>query len=691
MNPTTPDTTIEPCKGLELAVSYLRVSSKKQLDTARDIDPDGNSIATQRIYVDKKATNIGARVEREFFDPGVSAQTIDKRREFQELIEYLRDHREIKYVIVYARSRAFRNYIDAAITKRLLDKLGVRLVSAREDFGEGIFAEAMEAITDIFNDVQNKLSGEDIRIKLQNKATNGGTIGRTRLGYLNARVEIEGRLVNAVTLDPQRAPLVKKAWELYATDEYSIDRLVDTMADLGLTTRPSGRHPVEKPVSDSSWHHILRDPYYAGFVKYKGDLYPGRHEALVSQELFDRVQDILNARSAPGQRDRIHQHYLKGILFCSRCRQNGRTTRLIYTEVTGKTKQRYSYFICRARQEKLCDLPHLRVERVEHAVAERYRFLRLPEDFSADVHARLEAAVDDEQGNARERHASLKRRLDQLDAQESNLVDLAADGTLPQAKIRVKLNTIKTERSRIEASLTGINEQLAVGAAVLRDALTLTANPYLLYQNADPNARRHLNQTFYDKFFVDELEVVDDDKKPLFSELHEALAVYRDAWEYPAAAETLHHRQKQRSPHDVEAPRMSTATALPTLADVFRVRGLSKAVMVELRGLEPLTPTLPVWCATSCAIAPRVCSRSAPECADENYTGRGCGGKSGGRGTPGRREAGRPGLGGRWRTDAGAAAPGGWGALLRVGCCWRIKGGRYLSGLGGTGRRACLH
>jgi hypothetical protein len=57
----------------------------------------------------------------------------------------------VRYVIVYARSRAFRNYIDAAITKRLLDKLNVKLVSAREDFGDGVYADMMEAVTDIFN------------------------------------------------------------------------------------------------------------------------------------------------------------------------------------------------------------------------------------------------------------------------------------------------------------------------------------------------------------------------------------------------------------------------------------------------------------------------------------------------------------------------------------------------------------
>ena len=114
----------------------------------------------------------------------------------------------------------------------MLDKLNVKLVSAREDFGDGVYADMMEAVTDIFNDVQNKLSGEDIKIKLQHKAVNGGTTGKAPIGYLNVRIEHEGRLINTVQIDPKRAPLVRKAFELYATGDYGLERLEATMQTL---------------------------------------------------------------------------------------------------------------------------------------------------------------------------------------------------------------------------------------------------------------------------------------------------------------------------------------------------------------------------------------------------------------------------------------------------------------------------
>lgn len=318
------------------ALTYLRVSSRRQMDTAADIDPDGNSIATQRDFALRKTAALGTVVRREYLEPGTSAQTIEKRLVFRQMLRFIKDHPgEIDYVVIYMRSRAFRNYIDAGVTERQLAALGVKLVSAKEDFGEGIWADAMKGVADIMNEVQVRMSGEDIRTKMEHKARSGGTIGRARLGYKNVRAEHEGRLVNTVAIDPVRAPLVRQAFELYSAGDLSVERLAEVMADLGLTTRPTAKWS-ERPVSDSKLHTMLQDPYYVGFMPYKGELLSGRHEPIISQALFDQVQEVLKARSARGQRDRVIFHYLKGMLFCQRCHESGRMSRLIYTEASGR-------------------------------------------------------------------------------------------------------------------------------------------------------------------------------------------------------------------------------------------------------------------------------------------------------------------------------------------------------------------
>lgn len=178
------------------------------MHTAADVDKDGNSIATQRVETIRKVHELGAMFEREFIEPGQSAQTIAKRPQFQRLLRYIDEHPGVRYVVIYMRSRIFRNFTDAAITKRQLLEKGVRLVSAKEEFGEGYMADAMEAITDIMNEVQVRMNGADVAVKMQHKVEQGGTVGRAKLGYLNVRRDFDGRLVNTIDVDPMRAPLV---------------------------------------------------------------------------------------------------------------------------------------------------------------------------------------------------------------------------------------------------------------------------------------------------------------------------------------------------------------------------------------------------------------------------------------------------------------------------------------------------
>jgi site-specific DNA recombinase len=66
------------------SLRYLRVSSKKQMDTDADIDPDGNSIDTQRKVCQVRERELGFVNVDEYVEPGNSAQTIEKRPVFQE-------------------------------------------------------------------------------------------------------------------------------------------------------------------------------------------------------------------------------------------------------------------------------------------------------------------------------------------------------------------------------------------------------------------------------------------------------------------------------------------------------------------------------------------------------------------------------------------------------------------------------
>lgn len=281
---------------------------------------------------------------------------------------------------------------------------------------------------------------------------------------------------------------------------------------------------------------MLADPYYMGLVRYKGEFFPGRHEAIVSPELFAVVQEILKERSAPTRRDRTHFHYLKKLLFCDRCEQAGRRSPMIFTRAHAKGAD-YDYFVCMGSKRRECDLPYLPAALVEDLVVRHYGTLHLSDEFVATVMGNVREAVADEQAGAGDLHAALERKVAELDKREERLIDLAEQG-LPQHKIRERLNQLNQERARLENDLLQSGTALTAGAEVLEACLSLAADVRELYVLAVDSARRELNDAMFVRLFLDEDGVHGADLRKAFAEILDASVLHETSVAGPTAVLT---------------------------------------------------------------------------------------------------------------------------------------------------------
>lgn len=504
------------------SVRLLRVSTKAQMDTDADAVQDGNSIDSQRKATIEKEKALGTVNVGEYLEPGYSAQSIDKRPFFKKLLKRIAEERDVDVVVIYMRSRVFRNYIEAAIVKQQLEQLGVRIVSAREEFGEGYMGEAMEAITDVFNWLQVKMSGQDIAVKMGNKAMNGGTLGRAKLGYLNTRITIEGHKVNTITVDPERAHYIPMAFELFATGEETIASVQTKLTQAGLRTPGDSRWP-SGPISWEGLRTLLQDHYYAGYITYKGVEYKGRHEPLISEELYQRVQRIFEAHSGFGTRERTHNHYLKGLLWCARCKH-----RFVVQRTKARNGQgEYFYYFCVGRQKGLCDQPYIPVEVLEQAVLRYYGdvFAATPE-WLALVRDGIDEALSAKHelsGDLLEQYA---KRLEALDRKESYLLDLAAEEGWPKEKLRTKIDAIRAERNDIRTTVGRANQRTEISRQIMYDALSLLDNPQAAYEQGSESARAVLNKAFFTRLYIDGGKITEHQLKEPFDKLITAFEDY---------------------------------------------------------------------------------------------------------------------------------------------------------------------
>jgi site-specific DNA recombinase len=564
------------------AVIYLRVSSSGQVRT--DYNPEGISIPAQREACLRKARDLGVTVIDEYVEPGRSALEMTKREAFQRMLARVRGQGDVDVIIVYQLSRMARNRYDDAIVMADLRKRGVTLVSATEAIDDTPVGQLMHGILATFNEYQSRQSGADIAYKMGQKARNGGTLGRAKLGYLNHIDHSDGRVIRTIIVDSERAPFVRLGFEFFATGDYTQADLADELYDRGLRTRATRRHPAKK-VSKNKISQMLRDRYYLGYIEHEDEEIRGRHEALIDEDLFDTVQELLESTSTAGERRREHHHYLKGSLFCGRCQRGGIKRRMIIQRTINSKGAEYLYFFCRGRQKGACLAPYVNVALIEDAVEHHYTAIRFSQPFITEMRDQIDAVIGEQEESGRLLRKQITAQLKELDTKEENLIDLAADSTLPRTKVKDKLRDIARERRRLEGRLDTANADLTDSAQLVNVGLALLEQPDQLYRRSNDQQRRLLNQAIFHAIYIEDEKITGGDLREPFAELH---AIQRQ-WTTPTNPRPMNDKAIQNA---VDPCSPSGVAVL--------LRGLhpgtcsSKTPRVELRGLEPLTLTLPV-------------------------------------------------------------------------------------------------
>ena len=479
------------------AVMYLRVSTKEQAEKGGG--NEGYSIPAQREANMRKAEQLGATVVEEFVDAGESARKAD-RPALMRMIKYVAEH-HINYCIVHKVDRLARNRADDVAIHLALRDAEVMLVSASENIDEtpsGMLLHGiMSSIAEFYS---RNLATETIK-GLTQKAAQGGTIGAAPIGYENVGIRNDhGREERTVRIDPERGELVGWAFQVFASGQWTVADLQRELERRGLTTRPTPTRP-SKPIGDTSVRRMLRNPYYKGDIIYKGVYYRGTHEPLVPREVWYQVQSILDAHSSASDRTQVHDHYLKGTVFCGQC-----GSRLIICHSRSGRGKIYPYFICSGRHNGTTDCTRqaMMIEDIERLIEEYYKTIQVSAHVREDIAGMLHAEFDRLMAGETKQLEQLVKQRDKLETERLKLLQAHYADAVP-------LDMLKREQRRITASLENIetyikahNHQYLEARENLEDSLGLLANISEIYERCDDLNRRLCNQAFFTAIYIDE-------------------------------------------------------------------------------------------------------------------------------------------------------------------------------------------
>jgi DNA invertase Pin-like site-specific DNA recombinase/predicted metal-binding protein len=265
---------------------------------------------------------------------------------------------------------------------------------------------------------------------LKTKLAMGWYPSRAPLGYLNTKnPDIKGS--NEIITDPERFEIVKQMWQLMLTGNYSVMEILHKAnKEWKLKTRPTKKYPGLKPLSRTAIYEIFTNPFYYGYFAYgKGadrQLYPGKHEPMITAEEFDRVQLLLGRKGRP--RPKEHRFEFTGLMRCGHCGAMITAEEKIKHQKNGNIHH-YVYYRCTKRKDPHCPEKTIELKEFNRQVDEVIAGINISEKFKGWAIKYLHEIRKDE---AASQDVVLANKQKQLRAVVSQLESLLLRYTAPE-------------------------------------------------------------------------------------------------------------------------------------------------------------------------------------------------------------------------------------------------------------------
>jgi DNA invertase Pin-like site-specific DNA recombinase len=433
---------------------YIRVSTARQGER-------GVSLQEQRDAILRYAERHQLEISRWFEERETAAKL--GRPGFNEMLKLLRAD-EASGVMIHKIDRSARNMKDWAELGELIDR-GVEVHFVNESLDLASRGGRLSA------DIQAVVSADYIR-NLREESRKG-FYGRIKqglyplpapLGYLDMG---QGKPKEP---DPVRAPLVGRAFELYATASWTLEELCQELYRSGLRNRRGGA------VSLNGLSTILNNPFYIGIIRLMrtGETFSGIQEPLIAKSLFDRVRLVLQGKVAA--RTQVHDFLFRRILKCGHCGY----------ALIGERQKGHVYYRCHTKD---CPTNGIREEAAETVFSEALEPLRFDDDERVILLQKLGELKEDLAAQWEAETKASRLQLDQLRDRLDRLTDAYIDRLIDKEAFEDRKTTLLMEQKTLEEKVA---QPERANLDRLSKFLELAGDACLLYQTSLPGEKRDL-------------------------------------------------------------------------------------------------------------------------------------------------------------------------------------------------------
>ena len=276
---------------------------------------------------------------------------------------------------------------------------------------------------------------ENTKRGLRQKIRNGVWPGWAPLGYLN-NLKTKG-----IDIDPRKASLVKKIFEFYSAGNQTLYSLANWCDKNGLKGKS------EKKVSPSNIQFILQNVFYIGLMKYKGEIFEGTHEPLISKKLFDKCQEVMVKRGRVKE-IRKHNFTFLGLLKCGSCG----------CSITAEKQKGHNYYRC-TKKKGACQEKYLREESLLEQIKNHLQKVSLSGHNTEKVLAALNQDETQAKQQTQVETVNLKKQLAQIEAKLQKLLDVYLADALTQQEYAAKKEKLIAEKVRLDEKIADFEQK----------------------------------------------------------------------------------------------------------------------------------------------------------------------------------------------------------------------------------------
>ena len=463
-------------------VIYTRVSTKEQADT-------NQSLETQKKYCIQYAEKNSLNVVGYFGGTYESAKT-DERNEFNRMIKYVKNlNQKIGFILVYSLDRFSRTGDNAIYISSQLKKQGISIVAVTQPIDVSTVSGVLQQnIQFIFSKYDNDLRREKCVSGMREKLLKGEWMGRVPIGYSYKSVNKSKDQVIEIN---DNGNLIKKAFQWKMNEDLSNVEIANKLNKLGLKI-------THKRISES-----LRNPFYCGYITHnllEGQTIKGKHPALISEEIFLQVNNLLNKNAQGYKWNKDDEEIpLRRFLICEECSEPF-TGYLKKKKSLNGTEHTYYYYKCRTNGCKINrSTPKVHAD-FEHMLES----FQINLSYQALIREALKNTLDDVSSNDIENQRILKLKLSELNNKLETFEERFAYGEIDRSlydKLSVKLkNEIREKTFELEKTDSNISNS----DEIIDKVILISSKLKSLWINADSENKKILqNLCFPEGLYYD--------------------------------------------------------------------------------------------------------------------------------------------------------------------------------------------